>query len=329
MAGRHSVVMLNRGKKDGLRLMLLDEAFNKMDMTNIIATMRFLEELGLQVFMASPGENLGTLTAFLHRYYDILRDADNNAIFLEGHDVSKQVREQFGEDLPEFNPALVEQEIGRNQTDRARRAYPFGFAVELACISLQSRQISIGIGARILVVVEVEHRNSTGDPAAYRRDLAGKRILGDQPLRHQLVDRDPQRHPGARDGGGAGAAVGLDHVAIERDLPLTQLPEIADRAQGPADKPLNFLCPPALLALGGFTRAAGVRGAREHRIFRRYPAFALAAQPRRQAFLDRGGADHLGVAKADQHRPFGVLGIVRFKADSAHLVGRAAGRSHV
>ncbi len=48
------------GKKDGLRLMLLDEAFNKMDMTNIIATMRYLEELGLQVFMASPGENLGT-----------------------------------------------------------------------------------------------------------------------------------------------------------------------------------------------------------------------------------------------------------------------------
>ena len=91
--------------------MLLDEAFNKMDMTNIIATMRYLEELGLQVFMASPGENLGTLTAFLHRYYDILRDADNNTIMLEGHDVSEDVRTQFREDLPEFNPALVEEEI--------------------------------------------------------------------------------------------------------------------------------------------------------------------------------------------------------------------------
>lgn len=106
-----SAYRLDRGGKDGLRLMLLDEAFNKMDMTNIIATMRYLEELGLQVFMASPGENLGTLTAFLHRYYDILRDADNNAIMLEGHDVSAQVRTQFREDLPEFNPALVEEEV--------------------------------------------------------------------------------------------------------------------------------------------------------------------------------------------------------------------------
>jgi len=113
-----SAYRLDRGKKDGLRLMLLDEAFNKMDMTNIIATMRYLEELGLQVFMASPGENLGTLTAFLHRYYDILRDADNNAVFLEGHDVSQQVRDQFREDLPEFNPALVEQEISAMRSGR-------------------------------------------------------------------------------------------------------------------------------------------------------------------------------------------------------------------
>lgn len=114
-----SAYRLDRGKKDGLRLMLLDEAFNKMDMTNIIATMRYLEELGLQVFMASPGENLGTLTAFLHRYYDILRDADNNAIFLEGHDISQQVREQFREDLPEFNPAIVEQEIAAARSGRS------------------------------------------------------------------------------------------------------------------------------------------------------------------------------------------------------------------
>lgn len=106
-----SAYRLDHGGKDGLRLMLLDEAFNKMDMTNIIATMRYLEELGLQVFMASPGENLGTLTAFLHRYYDILRDADNNAIMIEGHDVSAQVRAMFREDLPEFNPALIEQEM--------------------------------------------------------------------------------------------------------------------------------------------------------------------------------------------------------------------------
>lgn len=106
-----SAYRLDRGHKDGLRLMLLDEAFNKMDPTNIIATMRYLEELGLQVFMASPGENLGILTAFLHRYYDILRDVDNNAVMIEGREVLPETRSLFRADLPEFNPGLVEQEL--------------------------------------------------------------------------------------------------------------------------------------------------------------------------------------------------------------------------
>jgi hypothetical protein len=83
----------------------------KMDMGNIVATMRYLEQLGLQILMASPGENLGTLTANLHRYYDILRDPDNNTIMIEGHDVTQQTRDLFQADLPEFNPDLVAQEI--------------------------------------------------------------------------------------------------------------------------------------------------------------------------------------------------------------------------
>ncbi len=106
-----SAYRLDRNHKDGLRLMLLDEAFNKMDPTNIIATMRYLEELGLQVFMASPGENLGILTAFLQRYYDILRDVDNNAVMIEGREVSPETRALFRADLPEFNLGLVEQEL--------------------------------------------------------------------------------------------------------------------------------------------------------------------------------------------------------------------------
>jgi len=115
-----SAYRLDRGNKDGLRLILLDEAFNKMDPTNIIATMRYLEELGLQVFMASPGENLGILTAFLHRYYDILRDVDNNAVMIEGREVLSETRAMFREDLPEFNPGLVDQELAVMRRDAAQ-----------------------------------------------------------------------------------------------------------------------------------------------------------------------------------------------------------------
>jgi len=85
-----SAYRLDNGNSGGIRLMLLDEAFNKMDPANTVATMRYLEQLGLQVFMASPGENLGTLTAFLHRYYDILRDVDNSSMDMQPHDVTEK-----------------------------------------------------------------------------------------------------------------------------------------------------------------------------------------------------------------------------------------------
>ena len=106
-----SAYRLDSSHKDGLRLILLDEAFNRMDMNNIIATMRYLEDIGLQVFLVSPGENLGTLTAFLHRYYDLMRDVESNVVRLEGHDVPEQTRLLFREDLPEFNPDLLEAEL--------------------------------------------------------------------------------------------------------------------------------------------------------------------------------------------------------------------------
>lgn len=106
-----SAYRLDDGHRDGLGLILLDEAFNKMDITNITATMRYLEDLGLQVVLASPGENLGTLMAYLHRYYEILRDPVGNAVSLEGHSVSEESRMAYREDLPEFNPELIEEEL--------------------------------------------------------------------------------------------------------------------------------------------------------------------------------------------------------------------------
>jgi chromosome segregation protein len=81
--------------------------------------MRYFEELGLQVFMASTGDALGSLTAFLDRYYDIMRDAESNVVVLEGHDVSPETRQMFRADLPEFNPELVEAEIRKQYQPRA------------------------------------------------------------------------------------------------------------------------------------------------------------------------------------------------------------------
>lgn len=112
-AALSSAYRLERGDNTGIRLLVIDEAFIKMDPRNIVATMRYFEELGLQVFMASTGDALGSLTAFLDRYYDIMRDAESNVVVLEGHDVPLETREMFRADLPEFNPELIEAEIRR------------------------------------------------------------------------------------------------------------------------------------------------------------------------------------------------------------------------
>jgi energy-coupling factor transporter ATP-binding protein EcfA2 len=112
-AAMTSAYRLERGDESGIRLLVVDEAFIKMDGRNIVAIMRYFEELGLQVFMASTGDALGTLTAFLHRYYDIMRDAESNVVLLEGHDVDESVRQMFRADWPELNPELLANEIAK------------------------------------------------------------------------------------------------------------------------------------------------------------------------------------------------------------------------
>ena len=112
-AALYSAYRMDKNNRDGLRLILLDEAFDKMDAPNIVATMRYLQELGLQVLMASPGENLATLTAFLNRYFEIQKDPDLHVIEVQERRVSEAMRMQFREDLWEFHPELLEQELQR------------------------------------------------------------------------------------------------------------------------------------------------------------------------------------------------------------------------
>lgn len=117
-----SAYRLSRAHSNGIRLILLDEAFHRMDQTNITATMRYFEDLGLQVLLASPGENLGILTAFLHRYYDIVRDPENNVVMLTGHNVNEEARQLMRSDQIEFHPELLEAEIARIRTERSTAA---------------------------------------------------------------------------------------------------------------------------------------------------------------------------------------------------------------
>src|SRR3546814_15288014 len=115
------------------------------------------------------------------------------------------------------------------------------------------------------------------DAAAHCRDLLLDGVAFKQLLFQEPVDRDAERHPGARDSRRARAAVRLDDVAVERDLALAQSFEVDHGAQGPADQTPDLLGAALLLAARRPDVPAGGRGAGAPSIFRRPPAAPVPA----------------------------------------------------
>ena len=132
---------------------------------------------------------------------------------------------------------------------------------------------------------------------------------------------------GAGDRRRARAAVGLEHVAVERDRSLAEGREIEDAAQRPADEALDLLRATALLAARRLAVAARVRRPRQHAVLGRQPALAAAALVRRHLLLDRSGAQDLGVTEGDEHRAFGMARVAAREGNGPQRVVRAALRS--
>src|SRR5690606_33744620 len=106
-----------------------------------------------------------------------------------------------------------------------------------------------------------------------------------------------ERDIGARDRGRARAAVGLQHVAVERDRALAERLAIDAGAQRAADQALDFHRATTLAATRGLALRALAGRARQHPVLRGDPAFALATQERGHLFLDARGAEHACVAE--------------------------------
>ena len=111
-------------------------------------------------------------------------------------------------------------------------------------------------------------------------------------------------------------------------LTLAHRGAIHHGAQRAADQALDFLGAAGLLAARRLAVAAGMGGARQHAVFGGDPAQAGVAQERRHAAFDAGGAQHLGVAHADQAGALGVAGEAGGERDGAQCVGGAAGWAH-
>jgi hypothetical protein len=132
-----------------------------------------------------------------------------------------------------------------------------------------------------------------------------------------------ERDGASGDRGGAGTAIGDDHVAIDQHRALTQRLEVDGRTQGPADQPLDLLRPSADVA--ALTVRARVRGTRQHRILGGDPPGAGAPAPLRQRFLDRRGAQHARAPGGDEAGTLGVGRDPDLDGEGTRLGRRAAG----
>mmetsp|Transcript_5444 Transcript_5444/g.20871 ORF Transcript_5444/g.20871 Transcript_5444/m.20871 type:complete len:301 (-) Transcript_5444:5105-6007(-) len=200
--------------------------------------------------------------------------------------------------------------------------HAFGRALQLdKAAGAGHHDVHVGVAGRVLGVFQVQQRHAGDDADRNRCDRILDRRLRNPALGQQPVDRILGRDEGAGDCRRAGAAVGLQHVAVQRDGALAEQGEVEHRAQRTADQALDLLRAAALLALGRFTVTAGVGGPRQHAVLGRHPALARAALVRRHALLDRGGAKHPCRAELDQHRALGMHGEATGDAHRSQLVG--------
>jgi len=97
-----------RGGMNGSGIMLLDEAFEKMDAQNVRATADYLNALGLQLVMAGPEADQAKMSSFLHVYYDMARYG-SRTIQLTRNVVLDEARELLQSDNYLLHPELLEQ----------------------------------------------------------------------------------------------------------------------------------------------------------------------------------------------------------------------------
>ena len=91
-------------------LMLLDEAFEKMDAQNVRATAQYLNALGLQLIMAGPETDQPKMSSFLDVYYDMARFG-SRSIQMTKNVVKDEARQLLQSDNFLLHPELLEQEI--------------------------------------------------------------------------------------------------------------------------------------------------------------------------------------------------------------------------
>src|SRR5947209_2420486 len=137
-----------------------------------------------------------------------------------------------------------------------------------------------------------------------------------------------QRDPRAGDGGGAGAAVGLNDVAIDRDLALSERRQIEHGTQAAPDEALDLDGAAALFSARRLPARALRRRTRQHAVFGGNPAARLSLEPWRQAVLQCGRDQHMGIAELHEAGTLGIFHDAAFERYGTQLVLLSAAWPH-
>ena len=91
-------------------LIMLDEAFEKMDAQNVRATAEYLNALGLQMVIAGPESDQAKMSSFLDVYWDMARFGSKR-IQLFRNEVKPAARELLASDIVALHPELMEEAL--------------------------------------------------------------------------------------------------------------------------------------------------------------------------------------------------------------------------
>ena len=190
----------------------------------------------------------------------------------------------------------------------AAERLPLGGALDLHEVAAGGADhVHVGLRGHVFLVTQVEPGLAVHDADADRGHRGQQRIaLG--PLaalepRHRLGQRDIA----AGHRRSAGAAVGLQHVAVDDDGVLAQRLVVDAGPERTADQAGYFLGAAAQAALDRLAVVPGVRGPGQHGVLGGHPAEPAAAPPARYVLGDARRAQHPGAAEFHQHRALGMI----------------------
>lgn len=103
--------------RSGVAIMLLDEAFGKMDEQNSIAATEFLERMGLQLVMTAPSADRAKMSAVSDTIFEFLRLGKTINVRPVG--ITDKGKQLMRSDLPALNPYLVERQLDLVQREIA------------------------------------------------------------------------------------------------------------------------------------------------------------------------------------------------------------------